>query len=448
LFLNVNKRGNIILISMMILIKDAILVSYIDDVLIQKRGSILVDGSVIAEVGDLNFESRASRADTVIDGRDMIVIPGFVNLHAHSGPTAIRGLAEDLPLSKWLERYVDPAHRSLSREDAEVDYELAYLEMLKSGITHVLDMYRFPEVGIAAANQLGIRTTIAPYTADVYDYFESPDDTANNVSKHSNFSGLGRVWPGFEHISYCTEACLEQMSKLAREYGTGIHTHEFETLDFVERVVKMYGKRPLSIFREFGMLDQNLILAHCVWPMPEELRTMADAGVSVAHNPTSNMKLASGPAPITQMLRLGMNVGLGTDGVKENNRLDLFQEMKNASLMQRVMHSDASLISSSQAFWMATVAGNRALKMKAGQLRKGYLADMVLIDASAPNMNPLYMENAISAIVYSAHPGNVRAVMVNGKIVVQNGFHVEAKEQEIVQRARSRGSALLSKMGL
>ncbi|MGC8557600.1 MAG: amidohydrolase [Nitrososphaeria archaeon] len=432
---------------MIIVIKDAILVSYVEDVLIQKRGSIFVDGPLIAGVGDLSFENRASRADIVIDGRDIIVTPGFVNLHAHSGPTAIRGLAEDLPLSRWLEKYVDPAHRVLSRDDAEADYGLSYLEMLKSGITHVLDMYRFPEVGIAVANGLGIRSTIAPYTADVYDYFEGLQDTLNNVSKYSSFSGLGRVWPGFEHISYCTEACLEQISRIAREYGTGIHTHEFETLDFVERVVKMYGKRPLSIFREFGMLDQNLILAHCVWPMPEELKVMADSGINVAHNPTSNMKLASGPAPITQMLRLGINVGLGTDGVKENNRLDMFQEMKNASLLQRVMHNDASLISSSEAFRMATVAGNRALKMKAGQLREGYLADMVLIDASAPNLNPLYLENAISAIVYSAHPGNIRSVMVNGEIVIQNGLHTRANEKAIVQRARSKGAALLSKLG-
>jgi 5-methylthioadenosine/S-adenosylhomocysteine deaminase len=178
------------LFDMITVIKDAILVSYVEDVLIQKRGSIFVDGPMIAKVGDLNFEYRASRADTVIDGSDIIVTPGFVNLHAHAGPTAIRGLAEDLPLSRWLEKYVDPAHRALSRDDAEADYGLAYLEMLKSGITHVLDMYRFPEVGIDVANGLGIRSTIAPYTADVYDYFEGLQDTLNNVSKYSSFSGM------------------------------------------------------------------------------------------------------------------------------------------------------------------------------------------------------------------------------------------------------------------
>ncbi len=395
---------------------------------------------MIVKVGDPDSENRASSAEMIIDGREIIAIPGLVNLHSHAGPTAIRGLAEDLPLSMWLEKFVNPAHRALKKEDAAADYRLAYLEMLKSGITHVLDMYRFPEAGVTAAAELGIRSTIAPYTADVYDYFESPEDTYRNVRKFQ--SGLGRVWPGFEHISYCTESCLEMLSRLSLDYGIGLHTHEFETIDFVENDVKMYGKRPLQIFRQFNMLNDRLILAHCVWPTPEELRAMADAGVSVAHNPTSNMKLASGIAPVPEMLRLGINVGLGTDGVKENNRLDMFQEMKNASLIQRAITGKASLMTASEVFKMATVNGNAALRMKAGQIREGYLADLVLIDAMAPNMNPLYLDNVISSVVYSAHPGNIMAVIVNGKIVVDKGKHVSVDESEIIRRARETGTGL------
>lgn len=423
------------------LIRDAIMVSFVGDELIQKKGSIFVDGARIVKAGELDRETRPSSAEMVIDGSNCIAIPGLVNLHSHAGPTAIRGIAEDLALSEWLDRYVNPAHRVLRKEDAEADYRLAYLEMLKSGITHVLDMYRFPDVGVRVAEELGIRSTIAPYTADVYDYFEKPEDTVRNVGTHTG--GLGRVWPGFEHISYCTESCLEQISKVASEYDTGIHTHEFETLDFVQNDVKMYGKRPLSIFRQFGMLNSRLILAHCVWPTPEELRAMAGAGVSVAHNPTSNMKLASGVAPVPEMIRLGINVGLGTDGVKENNRLDIFQEMKNASLMQRAVSENASLMKSSEVFRMATVNGNRALKVNAGQLREGYLADIVLIDSAAPNISPLYTDNSISAIVYSAHPGNVKTVMVNGKIVINDGNHVRADELRIVEEAAKAGKRLL-----
>ncbi|MEM3810758.1 MAG: amidohydrolase [Conexivisphaerales archaeon] len=427
-------------------IKDAILVSFVDDTLIQKRGSIFVDNSIITKVGELDQETRVSSADIIIDGKDTILTPGFVNLHCHAGPTAIRGIAEDLPLTKWLETYVNPAHRVLRKEDALADYRLAYLEMLKSGITHVLDMYRFPEIGVKVADELGIRSTLVPYTADVYDYFESPKNTVKNVHSFSNTTGLGRVWVGFEHISYCTESCLEQLSNAALEYNTGIHTHEYETLDFVENDVKRYGKRPIDIFKQFKMLNQRLILAHCVWPTPEELQAMAAAGVSVAHNPTSNMKLASGIAPVTEMLQFGINVGIGTDGVKENNRLDIFQEMKNASLVQRAISGNATLMKAAEVFRMATVNGNYALKMKAGQLREGYLADLVLIDAKAPNINPLYLENSISAVVYSAHPGNIVDVMVNGNIIIENGKHVIVDEAKIVESAGEAGASLLKRI--
>ncbi|MDG6927070.1 MAG: amidohydrolase [Nitrososphaerota archaeon] len=427
-------------------IRNAILVSFVGEALIQKRGSIFVDNSIIAKVGELDQETRASSADMVIDGKDIILTPGFVNLHTHAGPTAIRGIAEDMPLTKWLETYVNPAHRVLRKEDAMTDYRLAYLEMLKSGITHALDMYRFPEVGVREANELGIRATLVPYTADVYDYFEGPDDTVRNVRMFSNTKGLGRVWVGFEHISYCTESCLELLSNAALEYKTGIHTHEFETLDFVENAVKKYGKRPLDVFKQFNMLNHKLILAHCVWPTPEELRVMAEAGVSIAHNPTSNMKLASGVAPVAEMIRLGINAGLGTDGVKENNRLDIFQEMKNASLIQRAITGNASLMKAAEVFKIATVNGNAALGIKAGQLREGYLADLVLIDATAPNINPLYLENSVSAVVYSAHPGNIIAVMVNGNMVVENGKHVHIDETSVIKNAREAGEALLKRI--
>ncbi|MGC9209576.1 MAG: amidohydrolase family protein [Nitrososphaeria archaeon] len=431
---------------MNIAIKDALIVTYVDDALVQKRASIFIEDETIARVGDPEGGQRTSRADVTINGESLIAIPGLVNLHSHAGPTAIRGLAEDLRLSEWLERYVNPAHAHLTREDAETDYRLSYLEMLKSGITHVLDLYRFVDEGVRVANELGIRATLAPYASDVYDSFERPEDMVKAVETYSSGNGLARVWAGFEHISYCTEACLEEVSRISRELHTGIHTHEFETLEFVEMVVKAYGRRPLHVLRQFGLLNGSLVLAHCVWPTPEELRTIAESGVKCAHNPTSNMKLASGVAPVPEMLRLGITVGLGTDGVKENNRLDLFQEMKYASLMQRVTGLDASLLPAPQVFRMATVMGNKALGMKAGQIREGYLADIVLLDASAPNLNPLYLDNVVSAVVFSAHPGNVKHVIVNGELVVRDGKHVKVNEDEVVRKAVVRGRQLLDRM--
>jgi 5-methylthioadenosine/S-adenosylhomocysteine deaminase len=429
-----------------IAIKDVFMVSYVGDELIQHRTSIFIEGNVITKVGDTDQENRFSNSDLVIEGKDLIAIPELINLHAHAGPTAIRGLAEDLRLSEWLKEYVNPAHKVLTADDAEVDYELSYLEMIKSGITHVLDLYRFPHVGINVANRIGIRTTIAPYTSDVYEGFEKPETAVKYIEKYHEFNGLGRVWAGFEHLSYCSESCVQSISKAAKENGTGIHTHEFETLDFVENVVKTYGKRPLSVFKEFDMLNSNLILAHCVWPTPEELRVMAESGVSVSHNPVSNMKLASGIAPVTEMLRLGINVGLGTDGVKENNRLDIFQEMKVASLMQRVVYEKAQLMSAKEVFKMATVNGSKALRMKSGELKEGYLADLVLLDSKAPNLNPLYEDNVLSQVVFAAHPGNVKYVIVDGKLVVENGKSLMVDEDKIVDKAIKRGKELLKKL--
>ena len=431
-----------------IAIKDVFVLSYIGDRIIQKRTSIFIEGNTISKVGDPDHENRFSKFDRVIEGKDLIAIPGLVNLHSHAGPTAIRGLAEDLRLSDWLKRYVNPAHRALRPEDAEADYSLSYLEMIKSGITHVLDLYRFPEVGIKVANRTGIRATIAPYTSDVYDYFEKVEDTIRNVEKLHEFHGLARVWAGFEHISYCKEGCLEMISKAASEYGTGIHTHEFETLDFVENVVRMYGKRPLSVFRQFGMLNSGLILAHCVWPTPEELRVMAEAGVSVSHNPVSNMKLASGIAPVPEMIRLDIKVGLGTDGVKENNRLDMFQEMKAASLIQRAVHENAQIMKAEDVFKMATVDGSKALKMRSGEIREGYLADIVLLDAKAPNLNPIYEDNVLSQVVFSAHPGNIKTVIVDGKTVVENGKSLMVDEKATVENSVRLGRNLLKRMSM
>lgn len=429
-----------------IAIKDVFIITYVNDVLIQKRASIFIEKNYIAKVGEADDENRFSKFDKIIDGKDLIAIPGLINLHFHSGPTAIRGLAEDLRLSEWLERYVNPAHKVLTPEDAEADYGLSYMEMIKSGITHVLDLYRYPEKGVKVANKIGIRTTIAPYTSDVYDYFEKVEETARNVKNLHEFHGTARVWVGFEHLSYCTESCLEAMSKLASEYNTGIHTHEFETLEFLDNVVKMFGKRPLSVFKQFGMLGSNLILAHCVWPTPEELRYMAEVGVSVSHNPVSNMKLASGVAPVPEMIRLGINVGLGTDGVKENNRIDIFQEMKVASLMQRVLYENAQIMKAHEVFKMATVNGSKALKMKSGEIREGYLADIVLIDAKAPNMNPIYDNNVLSQVVFSAHPGNVRDVIVDGKLIVKDRKVLTVNEDEIIKRSVKRGRDLIKKI--
>ncbi len=431
---------------MKIAIRNPLVVSPHNGTILVKRASIYVSDEKIMKVGELTGDFRESTAEEVIEAEDSVVIPGLVNLHSHSGPTAVRGFAEDMRLSEWLEKYVNPAHRLLTRDVAEADYTLSYAEMLKSGITHVLDLYRYPDVGVSVADKLGIRATIAPYASDVYEYFENPKHEANAIK--SSRGRLGRVWAGFEHLSYCTDECLDVISETSRELGVGVHTHEFETLEFVQRALEAHGDRPLNVMKKHGLLNERLVLAHVVWPTYSELRELSAAGVSVSHNPTSNMKLASGVAPLVSMISLGINVGLGTDGSKENNRFDMFQEMKTSVLLQRALHIRADAIKAADAFIMATANGSRALKMSSGRIEENYLADMDIIDASAINMRPLSEGNAIAQLVYSCHPGNVKHVIVNGEVVVRDGKLTKVNEDEEIERATAKVKQLSRSLGL
>jgi 5-methylthioadenosine/S-adenosylhomocysteine deaminase len=397
-------------------------------------GSVLVDGPSIVAVGPveaLDSDPRAVGAE-VVDATGHAVIPGLHNCHLHSG--LLRGTAESLSLWDWLRAYVDPAHRALTPEIARVASLHCYAESLQAGTTSVMDMWRFMEGSAAVAAELGIRATLVPYVADAegYDYFESIDSNRALLERLADAGGAataeGRVrgWVGLEHLLYCTPECFAAAVALADEFGTGIHTHSSETEWEVQESLTRWGRRPIEVFEQRGILGPRTVVAHCVWLDDREVDLLAGSGTAVAHCPCSNMKLASGPARIGRMRAAGVTVGLGSDGEKENNTLDLLEEMKFASLLQKVSTLDPTVGDPWDILAMATLDGARALGLGdiTGSLEPGKRADVVTVALgglhTTPVMHGEHM-NVPAHLVFSASGHDVRDVWVDGHRLVAGG---------------------------
>jgi 5-methylthioadenosine/S-adenosylhomocysteine deaminase len=411
---------------------------------VRPDAGVLVEGDRIAAVGDPD-EIRADHSvDHAVDASGAAVLPGLVDLHLHSG--FIRGLAEDMPVFEWLNEHVDPTHEALRREEARVAYELCYAEMARAGITSALDMYRFMDEAADVATEYGLRVTLAPYVADEYDYFETIEDNRRLVERrHGDADGRIRVWFGLEHLTYCTEEAYHTVAEYAEQAadGVGIHTHGEESREMHERLTEEYGHPPVAELHERGILGPDTVLAHCCWLDPEERDLIAGTGTGVAHCPVSNMKLASGVAPVVDLLDRGVPVGLGGDGIKENNRIDVIQEMKQAALLQKVRQLDATLLPAERALRMATIEGARALGLadEIGSLEAGKKADLLVVDMDQLHTSPLLSDpapggyrNVVPNLVHAAGPADVDHVMVDGEWVVRDGTFLPADRADLIDR--------------
>ena len=331
-------------------------------------GAVLIDGERILAAGpeaEVLADPRCGGAE-VVDATGCAVIPGLHNCHLHSG--LLRGTAESMSVFDWLAAYVDPAHRALTPEIAAAASMQCYAESVLAGTTSVMDMWRHMEGSAAAAEQIGLRATLVPYVADEagYDYFETLDtNRALLETTRSAADGRVRTWVGLEHLLYCTADCFAGAVDLAAEYDTGIHTHSSESMWEVQESLKRWGRRPIEVMYDRGLLGPRTVIAHCVWLDDREIAILAETGTSVAHCPCSNMKLSSGPARIGAMRAAGVTVGLGSDGEKENNNLDLLEEMKFASLLQKVSTLDPTTGDPWDILAMATIDGAAALGLAA-----------------------------------------------------------------------------------
>jgi len=416
-------------------------------------GSVLIEGDAIVAVGPVEqVDSHPLAAGAqVVDATGHAVLPGLHNAHMHSG--LLRGTAESMAVMDWLASYVDPAHRVLTPEIARAASMLAYTESVRFGTTSVMDMWRFLDGSADAADRVGIRATLVPYVADLpeFDYFETLDSTRDLLRSHRTASaGRVRSWVGLEHIFYCSPEAFRDAATMAAEYDTGLHTHANESLWEVEESVRRFGRRPVEQFHDYGILGPQSVLAHCCWLDDHEIDLIASSGTSVVHCPASNMKLSSGVARVADLRAAGVAVGLGSDGEKENNNLDLFEEMKLASLLEKVSTMDPTTGDPWDVLAMATLEGARALGLDAvtGSLEVGKRADVVTVDLRKPHFVPVMHGehfNVAAHLVFTASGHDVDQVWVDGRLLVDGGEVLTVDVASVMAEAQAAAEELFER---
>ena len=415
-------------------------------ILINDNNAVIPNGAVlvgsdgrIRSVGEAAEIIEANPGVNVKRLADRLLMPGLINTHAHSG--LLRGTAEGLPVWEWLQQYIDPMHRVVNEREAEIASYLCYAEALLSGTTTIVDMWRHMHGSAKAAAQLGIRAVLVPYVAEHpdHDYFETLDTNEALIKQwHGGADGRVHVWVGLEHMFYATPEAWKRAIDMSKQYQVGFHTHSNESKFDVEETQRRYNMRPIEALESFGLLDApRTLLAHCVWLSDHEIELLAKHRVGVAHNPVSNMKLASGAARVEDLLASGVAVGLGTDGEKENNNLDMFEEMKASSLLAKLSRLDASALDAWSVCRMATITGARALGLDAeiGSIEIGKQADLIAVRTDTPRMTPLLTGtegNLHHNLVHAVQGGDVDMTMVAGKIVVEGGKLLTADLHELI----------------
>lgn len=435
------------------LIRNGIVIPCDGSKTVHDPGSVLIEGSRIVAVGSVAELDAAVADAVVVEAEGHVIMPGMHNCHLHSG--LLRGTAESKSLWEWLRDYVDPAHKALTPEIAEAASLLCYTESLQSGTTSVMDMWRFMEGSAHAAAGVGIRATLVPYVADLpgYDYFETLDSNRKLLENYRTFADdRVRSWVGLEHLLYCSPEAFKAAAQLADEFDTGLHTHSSETIWEVQESLRQFGRRPIEEFFHRGILSPKTVVAHCVWVDDREMEILAQTGTSVAHCPCSNMKLSSGPAPVITMRSKGIAVGLGSDGEKENNNLDLLEEMKFASLLQKVTTLDPTTGDPWDILTMATIEGAKVLGLDAetGSLEVGKKADVILVDMRNLHTTPLLHGdnfNAVAHLVFSSSASDVKKVYVDGSLVVDNGKVLTVDADAVRNHAQSAAEELFERRG-
>jgi 5-methylthioadenosine/S-adenosylhomocysteine deaminase len=361
-----------------------------------------------------------------VDLPDHVLIPGLVNAHTHAAMALMRGLSDDLPLMRWLQEHIWRAEtRHVSPRFVRDGTALACAEMLRGGITCFNDMYFFPEAALEAALEAGMRVALGLIVVDFPTaYASDPDDY---LRKGLALRDRSREQPLASfcfapHAPYTvSDPAFRQVATLAAELDLPVHLHLHETESEIERSIAEHGMRPMERMRRLGLLGPGLIAVHAVHLQPEEIQLLAHHGCSVAHCPSSNLKLASGFAPVEALRKAGVNLCLGTDGAASNNRLDLLTEMRTAALLAKAVARDAAALPEHAALRAATLGGARALGLSAriGSIEPGKRADLVAVALRGPELAPCY--DPVSHLVYAAGREHVTHVWVDGELRVRDG---------------------------
>lgn len=402
---------------------------------------ILVEGNRISAIG----EGLVTEGAEVIDASRMAVMPGLVNCHTHAAMTFFRGYGDDLDLMDWLNNMIWPVEAHMDEEDVYIGAKLACLEMIKSGTTAFLDMYSFPHGTARAVDEMGLRGNIS------YTIFDQGNSKRAELDKRNMERYLEEFKRYTDRVSFSvgphaiytvTGPMLQYTHDFAKANDVLVHLHLSETKGEVDNSIKEYGTTPVRYLEQLGVLSPNLVLAHSLWMDSEELQILADHGVACVHNPASNMKLASGYRfKLEEMWSKGIRVGIGTDGTSSSNNLDMFTAMKLTSFLAKAWSGDPKAGKAKDVFDAGTSAGANILRLDAGKVEVGMLADLALLDLDLPEMTPCH--DLVSNVVNSANGSAVDTLMVDGKILMRN--RKVPSEEAILAEAREYTERLFAK---
>ena len=406
-----------------------------------ENGAVAIDDGVILAVGPASEINAAFTARQVLPGAGRVVMPGLVNGHSHAAMTLLRGVADDLALMDWLNNYIFPAEvQFVDPEFVRIGTELACWEMIRGGTTTFVDMYYYPDTIAQVVDSCGMRALISATVIDQ----RSPDaeDADDSIRKGSGFieRWLGkndRITPIFgPHANYTLNAeQLEATREAAMKFGVPISIHLSESPYEVQYAKDNYGMTSIDLFESIGFFEGPTIAAHVVWPTDSEIPILAERKVGVIHNPTSNMKIASGIAPITEMLAAGVRVGLGTDGAASNNDLDMWEEMRLASFLQKVEQMNPEALSAETVLRMATSGGATAIGLgeKIGSLEAGKRADLIQVAFEDIHHIPTY--DVVSHLVYVNDEQDVASVVVDGVVLMKEREMLTIDTERVTREA-------------
>lgn len=433
-----------------------------------KNGAVRIRDNRIEQVGKADELRKSGGADVQIDADGMVIIPGLIDTHVHLAQALIRGCADDTELIGWLQKFVWPLQGNFDARDGKASAELCMLEMIKSGTTTFLESLLHSRYGFdGIANSLqesGMRGVLSKTVMGLPSYggkesimhpgmIEDAQTTLRDVEAHfKRWNGAAndriKVWYGARSLGGCTPELFSQIATEARKLGTGITMHLSEVKEDVKYTQENFGMMPAEFMKKLGFVGPNVVFVHGVWLTEKEWAILAEKGATLAHCPSSNMKIASGIAPIPEMIRAGVNVSLGCDGGPSNNCYDMIREMKTASLLQKARLLDPLVMDAETVLEMATIRGAKALGLQdeIGSIEVGKKADLALVSMNKPHLTPVH--NPVSHLVYAAEGSDVDTVIVDGKLVMEKRIVKTLDEELVLQEANERGGKLLERTGI
>lgn len=398
-----------------------------------ENGYLGINDDVIDYIGK---EKPTASYDEEVDMENTIVMPGLINTHTHAAMTLLRGVGSGLPLQEWLFDNMFPIEDKMTKAEFKSGTELALMEMLSTGTTSFSDMYMEPTVEAELIKNCGIKANICRVMQG-FNPEETYEDNGRGKESCELFENYNDTCNGRLKVDFCIHAeytcqpqLVEAYAKDAKRLGARMHIHMSETKREHEECIAKYGKTPAQWFNDLGCFDVPTHAAHCVWVSDEDMQIMKEKGVSVAHNPTSNMKLGSGFAPIHKMMEMGINCTLGTDGTASNNNLNMFEEMHIASIIHNGYTNDPTIMKASDILKMATINGAKLQgRDDTGSLEVGKKADIIAIDVNKPHLYPNL--DPLALLVYSAQGSDVVMTMVDGKILYDHGTYTTLDPKQI-----------------